>query len=60
MAYTDLTDEERILLAVEFVGRGAGIPAAIADTLEPNLLADILLPETRNDRTTRTDHAPDS
>lgn len=49
MAYADLTSEEQILLAAEFIGRGQDVPREIARGLGHEIMHDILAPESKHD-----------
>jgi hypothetical protein len=51
MDYADLSVSEQIVLSVEFLGRGLDIPLELQTLLGPELLGDILHPETQDDRT---------
>lgn len=44
MAYEDLTQEELILLAAEYVGTGQEIPVDLSGALGPHLTGEILTP----------------
>lgn len=45
MAYSELSEEELILLSAEFIGRGQKIPRQIKSILGPDLIEDIENPE---------------
>ncbi len=49
MSYAELSDEERIILSAECVGRGVPIPREIKDALGPDLISIIENPGAKHD-----------
>lgn len=52
MSYAELSDEEKIILSAECVGRGVPIPRAIKTALGPDLIAIIENPGATHEPTT--------
>lgn len=53
MDYAELSSEECVLIAIEFVLRGAKVPQQLEERIDPDLMQDIRNPESNHEHTKR-------